>query len=443
MKQIFSICIMLLIAEYMTAQPVTKYYNNANRHTDFIGYSTRPLTESRDTLHEPYVLKLKNPETVMRDGIKCYDYTVSLSVSMLERETILRTSGGRNSHAVYVNRKFIGTARDSRVPSEFVISKALTDGENLITVAILNDDDTPEEMMKDNRPDIEQIYLLARPRLRIHDCLVSALPDSLGKNGLLNVGIVLKSTYNFEEPIKVGYDIYSPENKLKDYSVGDFTVAGNATDTATFQITVTDLAKHLWSSENPSLYPLMLYVKRGLLITEYVQFKIGFGTTSWDARGIYRNGKLINMKPARYNAASNEKTTRKEIAALKKGGFNTIYVDYPQPSWFYETCNSVGMYVVDRANINTDPKGDDRTAGGTVSNDPQWLDEYLNRVQAMYYRGRMYPCIIAWSLGGDSGNGYNMYKAYQWLKSTGDSRPVVYAGAKGEWNSDLELPSAR
>ena len=44
---------------------------------------------------------------------------------------------------------------------------------------------------------------------------------------------------------------------------------------------------------------------------------------------------------------------------------------------------------------------------------------------------------IAYSLCGPSGNGYNMYKAYQWLKSVEKSRPVIYSDTDGEWNSDL------
>jgi beta-galactosidase len=58
-------------------------------------------------------------------------------------------------------------------------------------------------------------------------------------------------------------------------------------------------------------------------------------------------------------------------------------------------------------------------------------------VKAMYYRSRNFTCVVAYSLGGRSGNGYNMYKAYQWLKSVEKSRPVIYADADGEWNSDL------
>jgi beta-galactosidase len=55
----------------------------------------------------------------------------------------------------------------------------------------------------------------------------------------------------------------------------------------------------------------------------------------------------------------------------------------------------------------------------------------------MYHRAQNHVSIIAFSLGGDAGNGYNMYKAYELLKSKGDSRAIIYEAADGEWNSDL------
>lgn len=94
--------------------------------------------------------------------------------------------------------------------------------------------------------------------------------------------------------------------------------------------------------------------------------------------------------------------------------------------------------MIDQANINAPEKRDDRTTGGTPSNDPRLADEYLERVRNMYYRSRNHTCIIGFALGGESGNGYNMYKAYQWLKSVEPSRPVICIDADGEWNTDLE-----
>ena len=153
---------------------------------------------------------------------------------------------------------------------------------------------------------------------------------------------------------------------------------------------------------------------------------------------VYRFDKELQLKRKKhFNALADAKTTAAAVAQLKKEGYNTVCPDYPQPKWFYDVCDKAGVYVIDRANINS-VAGDDRKVGGTPSNDPALKDEYLRRVKAMYYRSRNHSCVIGFSLGGDmSGNGYNMYKAYQWLKSVEKSRPVIYEGAAGEWNSDL------
>ena len=58
-------------------------------------------------------------------------------------------------------------------------------------------------------------------------------------------------------------------------------------------------------------------------------------------------------------------------------------------------------------------------------------------IRDRYYRSRNFTCVIAYSLGGPSGNGYNMYKAYQWLKEAEPQRFVIYLDADGEWNTDL------
>ena len=60
------------------------------------------------------------------------------------------------------------------------------------------------------------------------------------------------------------------------------------------------------------------------------------------------------------------------------------------------------------------------------------------RVEAMYRRAQNHVSIIAFSLGSaETGNGYNLYKAYELLKSYGDSRAIIFEGAAGEWNTDL------
>jgi beta-galactosidase len=132
-----------------------------------------------------------------------------------------------------------------------------------------------------------------------------------------------------------------------------------------------------------------------------------------------------------------QKGTLEKLRALKKRGINTIALTRPQQKWFYEMAAAEGIYLIDRAAVECDPRGDDRSVGGTVANAPDYLPRFLDRQAAMFYRGRNYPNIIGWSTGSPSGNGYNMYKSYQLLKSLDSSRPVIYVGAEGEFNSDI------
>ena len=65
-------------------------------------------------------------------------------------------------------------------------------------------------------------------------------------------------------------------------------------------------------------------------------------------------------------------------------------------------------------------------------------------IRVAYMRGRSknYTSLIALSMGGESGNGYNFYKAYQWLKGADTLHPVTYRDVQGEWNSDFSFPGA-
>ena len=126
---------------------------------------------------------------------------------------------------------------------------------------------------------------------------------------------------------------------------------------------------------------------------------------------------------------------------MKKKGINTIYVDYPQPHWFYEACNTQGMYVIDQVNINTPAEAGNLTMGGTLSNNPAWMQEYIERAEGTYFRTRNHPCVIGFSTGGPSGNGYNMQKTYQRLKELEAIRPIIHPSVDGECNSDMVLPA--
>ena len=77
--------------------------------------------------------------------------------------------------------------------------------------------------------------------------------------------------------------------------------------------------------------------------------------------------------------------------------------------------------------------------GGTLGNNPLFMNAHVDRTLNMYERDKNHPSIIIWSLGNEAGNGLNFYVTYNTLKAL-DSRPVQYERALTEWNTDIFCP---
>ena len=443
-KTLLSLCALLttLAAVAQSTNGYT-YKGIAPRRTEFISYSTRNAAEKGDRSAERYYLNLLYKQTATAttpEGERVATYEVEVPLVWRDRDIFLHTEGGAAEKRIRVNGEVVGECRDDRTPSEFLISKYIKDGITKIEIISPAECDMrPSEMLGEN-PLAEQLFIYSQPPVRIHDIVVSAKPNEEGRYGVFEMDVVVSSSRRNAEQISVGYDIYSPEKELKYSDLREVSVGGMGLDTIRFATNIYGAMERLWSAESPKLYDVTLYLKRSGIISEYINIKVGFGTTAYAEGALLRNGKPVEIVAAHYSTTSNAKTTEADIKALKKQNINTLYIPHPQPYWFYDICDRVGMYVVEQANINTDPKGGDRSRRGTLANNPEWRAEFLERVAASYYRVRLHPSVVAWSLGGNSGSGYNMYKCYEWLKERETERPVIYNS--GEWNSDLRLPEA-
>lgn len=364
---------------------------------------------------------------------------IDVPASWNDYNAYLHLENCRSGFDVAINGKVVASSEDPHTPQDFFISPYLVQGSNKV-VLILRPSSCAElnaGAKFSSSPRFDGCYIYAQNRSCIYDYDVAIVVGE-DKKLHLELDLIAGNDFNYEETITLGYDIYTPENKLVDYAVRDVIVGGRSRDTLEVRVDLGAELRYLWSAAKPQLYRMTLYVKRNGKPTEYVPLYVGAGETTFADGAILRNGKPITIKSAAYNAAATMATTRKEIVALRSKGINTLMPDSPQPVWFYELCDKIGMYIIEQASINPTEGGDNRAVGGTPSNNPQLVEHYLERVKSMYYRTRNHASIIAYSLGSKSaGNGYCMYKAYQWLKSVEKQRPVICYSADGEWNTDM------
>lgn len=411
--------------------------------TEFICYDKRNDAKGDIRINNDKYIDLRPTLQFEGEGSvrAVYEQEIEVPASWNDYNAYLHTENVDGDYTIFVNGVQITSAIDRFTPTEIYISPYLDQGKNVVAVVVVDEpymNAVAEGMSQPQRTQFDNCYIFAQRRLGLYDFNVRLVPDSLERFAELRLDVLVDNSFSSDEVIEVGYDIYAPDGKLMEYSVNDLALEKFTRDTLSFKPYIYHSNPNRWSPTNPKLYDLTLYVKRSGILWEYIPLKVGFAEYGYTEDGaITAFGKPLTLKKERYNAAADKATTEREIKALKQRGINCLTPDYPQPRWFYDICDRVGVYVIDCAAISSPTNADNRAIGGTPANAPELVDEYLRRVETMYHRAQNHVCIIAFSLGKKAGNGYNLYKAYELLKSKGDSRAIIYEDADGEWNSDL------
>ena len=433
---IFAILALFVSLDIASAQAVIS-------RTEFICYDKRADAKSDIRTNNDKYIDLRPTLQFEGEGSvrAVYEQEIDVPASWNDYNAYLHTENVGGDYTIFVNGAQITAPIDRFTPTEIYISPYLVQGKNVVAVVVVEEPymaAVAEGLTMPQRQQFDNCYIFAQRRLGIYDFNVRLVPDSLERFAELKLDVLVDNSFSSDEVIEVGYDIYAPDGKLMEYCGNDLALEKFTRDTLSFNPYIYHSNPNRWSPANPKLYDLTLYVKRSGILWEYIPLKVGFAQYGYTEDGaITAFGKPLTLKKEVYNAAADRATTEREIKAMKQRGINCLTPDYPQPRWFYDICDRVGIYVIDCAAVASPSCADNRALGGTPANAPELVDEYLRRVESMYHRAQNHVSIIAFSLGKRAGNGYNLYKAYELLKSKGDSRAIIYEDADGEWNSDV------
>jgi beta-galactosidase len=437
MKHSILLCAALLALAGARAQESARIHR-----TEAVPYDTRHDAEARNRAASGHTIDFRPKTSIVAEGplSAVLEQQIEIPYVWTDGCVYLHLENPGSACSLWINDRQAAEIDDPLTPAEFDITPYIRQGANDFKLLLRSGRDRLDAPHPTRSEPFANSYLYYQNKRSIRDFEIALVPDTLGRNfAMLDLKIVAQNMFNYDEKVEVGYDIYSPQGKLLEFNIREVTIPGRSTDTVRFTPFIYHAFENKWepSAKNPPLYKVMLFTRRNGTYKEYMPLKIGFGKTALVDGQLTRLGKPLKLNACRYNADTDVKTTSARLLALRKEGYNAVAPDYPQPEWFYGLCDELGLHVLDRANIHAPERRTDRRVGGTPSNDPALADEYLERVKAMYYRSRNHTCVAAYILGGEAGNGYCMYKAYQWLKSVEHDRPVLCVDADGEWNSDL------
>lgn len=387
-----------------------------------------------------------NPPYVPHDynPVGSYVTTFTVPEDFKGKDVLLHFGGVESAYYCWVNGQFVGYSEDSRLPSEFLISKYLKAGKNKLAVEVYRYSDGSYLEGQDywKYSGIERnVMLIARPKSRIQDFEVKADLDNLYRDGLLDIRFTMDSR-SLEKGTSVRLKVLDGKKEL---TSGTLTVK-SATDTE-LSFSEKFPAVKRWTAETPNLYTLVVNTvdSKGRVTESFTQ-RFGFRKVEIKNGMLLVNGTPILIKGVnrhehdmhRGRSISVESMVE-DIRLMKRFNINAVRCcHYPNFEEWYELCNEYGLYLVDEANLES--HGMEAHPDGTLANMDGWDIPFMERMERMIERDKNVTAIITWSLGNESGYGEHFKTIYQWAKKRDTSRPVQYEGGGVRGLSDIYCP---
>ena len=355
---------------------------------------------------------------------------------------------------VWINGERVGYSQGSMEPSEFNITDYLKTGENQIALEVYrySDGSYLEDQDFWRFGGIHRsIHLIHTPDVRMRDYTIRTLPASAGNykdfilqidpqfsvyRGMTGKGYTLqavlkdasgKEIIKLQGEVEEILDLEHKASRMNEW----YPQRGPR---KTGRLSAMIKSPERWTAETPYLYKLHLTLQNAEgKVIEQAEQSVGFRTVE-----INKGQLLINGNPVRFRGVNrhehdprtarvmSEERMLQDILLMKQANINAVRTShYPNVSRWYELCDSLGLYVMDEADI------EEHGLRGTLASTPDWYAAFMDRAARMAERDKNYPSIVMWSMGNESGYGPNFAAISAWLHDFDPTRPVHYEGAQG------------
>ena len=363
------------------------------------------------------------------------------------RRVVLHLAGCEGACYVYLNGRPVGFHKDSRTPAEYDLTGLLRfDAPNELVAVVLRWSDASFVEDQDHwwQSGIHRdVFLYATDTVYLADLRAWSDLAADFRAATLHVRCTLDATGALPAQCRVEAQLFDPAGAAVFAAPLTATAEprpGPGGGPAHFVRPVLDLvgtvdAPQLWSAETPDLYTLVVTV-HGPAGPETAATTVGFRSVVVRDRQLLVNGRPVLIKGV--NRHDHSDTTGKavsralmELDAQRMKQFNVNAVrtsHYPNDPYWLDLCDRYGLYVIDEANVES------HAFYHELCRDPRYTRAFVERVGNMIARDKNHPCVLAWSLGNESGYGPNHDAAAGYARALDPTRPLHYEGAISRGN---------
>lgn len=388
------------------------------------------------------------PYTPTENPTGCYRRDFIFPEHYSDSQIILRFEGVDSAFHVWINGQEVGYSQGSRLPSEFDVTDFVRSGKNTIAVKVYQWSDgsyIEDQDMWWLSGIFRDVSLLMKPKIQLRDFFIQTKFDDNYTDALLKLDVSLLNLCDENEvAASLRVRLLDENDRLvQEQALSNINLKyGIPTDE---KLDLSISKPHKWTAEHPYLYHVLLELtSQDGKILEVIPCRIGFREIE------VRNGNfLVNGVPIMLHGVNRHdhhpdlgrvcpyEYMLKDVQMMKQHNINAVRTShYPNDPRFYDLCDQYGLYVIDEADLECHGvellgKPD------LLSDDPEWMEAYLDRVRRMVERDKNHPSIIMWSLGNESGFGCNIEAMAAWCKEKDPTRLVHYEGDKDNKVTDV------
>ena len=340
--------------------------------------------------------------------------------------------------SVWINGHYVGYTQGANNVSEFDVSNVVRTGENNVSVRVIRWTDGSYLEGQDmwHMSGIHRdVYLFATPRTFIADHRITADVTPSGGQACPVVRFTMCNRDRTAAKKIVRVTLRDPEgNEMTSQSTEIEMTASDSIQEVELRMGCHQDVK-LWSSEKPILYTFEFSQTDAQTGREEQAFSTRYGFRSIDLNmGYLRvNGQRVYLKGVNtqdthpmHGRTMPVSTMLQDVTLMKQANINCVRTShYPRQAKMMTMFDYFGLYCVDEADMECHKNWED---GSSIINSSDWTAAIVDRNVRNVLRDRNHPSVVMWSLGNESGSGYNVIAAYDAVSEL-DDRPIHYEGA--------------
>ncbi|MGK3225138.1 beta-galactosidase subunit alpha [Enterobacter soli] len=362
-----------------------------------------------------------------------YQRFFTLSDGWQDKQTLIKFDGVETYFEVYVNGRYIGFSKGSRLTAEFDISDAVVTGQNLLCVRVMQWADSTyieDQDMWWTAGIFRDVYLVGKNPAHVQDFTVKTTFDENYQDATLSCQLALENLATQPVNVSLEYALYDGDMVLHQGTTRNLTL----THTAETGFSIAVKQPQQWSAESPYLYHLVITLKdeQGQTL-EVIPQRIGFRDITVRNGLFYVNNHYLKLHGVNRHDNDHQKgravgmdRVERDIVLMKQHNINSVRTaHYPNDPRFYELCDIYGLFVM--AETDVESHGFANVGDlSRITDDPVWEHVYVERIVRHIHAQKNHPSIIIWSLGNESGYGCNIRAMARAAKALDDTRLLHY-----------------